>query len=77
MKIWIFHLDAQILRTQLEQGKKVFRDQTENLRSLESDYESLEKKYYKEKEELEETLLTRDIEISQMKVCRCRGITEH
>ena len=68
MKIWIFHLDAQILRTQLEQGKKVFRDQTENLRSLESDYESLEARYYKEKEDQAETLLNKDIKIAQIKV---------
>ena len=70
--IRIFRSDAQALRTQLEKGKKVLRDQTENLQSLESDYESLEKNYYKEKDNLEETLLNKDIELSELKVRELR-----
>ena len=56
------------MRTKLENGKKVFREQTENLRRLESDYESLEKNFYREKHELAETILHKDEEISVLKV---------
>ena len=62
------------LRTKLENGKKVFREQTENLRRLESDYESLEKNFYREKHELAETILHKDEEISVLKVIQGKKI---
>ena len=60
------------LRTKLENGKKVFREQTENLRRLESDYEGLEKNFYREKHELAETILHKDEEISVLKVIQVK-----
>ena len=64
----VCRLDAQSLRTKLETEKMVFRDQTKNLRRLESDYESLEARFYQEKHVLADTISCKDEEISLLKV---------